>query len=109
MTTENQLHSQPTPLQISFSLVVNNISEAAQAKALAKAREAYIMTLLAEGEISSGKAASLLDMSRLDMLEYMGTWGISIFDDSLTATELEQQVKQASEILSQSTSEPPAA
>lgn len=32
------------------------------------------------------------------MLEQMGQWDISIFDDTLTPTELEQQVKQVSEV-----------
>ncbi|MEM6252191.1 MAG: UPF0175 family protein [Cyanobacteria bacterium P01_D01_bin.156] len=89
-------NSQTKPLAVSFTLDVVNISDQLQAKALAKAREAYVMVLLADGEISSGKAASLLGMSRLDMLNHMEAWGISIFDDSLSADALQQQVEQAS-------------
>lgn len=88
-------NSQAKPVEISFTVDVLNISDALQAKALAKAREAYVMVLLAEGEISSGKAACLLGISRLDMLEHLEKWGISIFDDSLSPDELQQQVEQA--------------
>lgn len=88
-------NSQTKALNVTFTLDVVNISDALQTKALAKAREAYVMALLADGEISSGKAASLLGVSRLEMLDQMGKWGISIFDDSLGPDELRQQVEQA--------------
>ncbi len=99
----------PQEMDKAIGQAITNIPESAQAKALTKAKEAYVMTLLAEGEISSGKAASLLDMSRLDMLEHMGKWDISVFDDTLSPTELEQQVNQANEALNQSKPEHPAA
>lgn len=62
---------------IPIKLPLAPISDVVQAQAKAKAKEAYVMTLLAEGEISSGKAGHLLGISRLAMLDRMGQWGIS--------------------------------
>jgi predicted HTH domain antitoxin len=95
MTTRLQHSYETEPLQVGFTLSVVNISDAAQAEALKKAREAYVMTLLAVGEISSGKAASLLGVSRLEMIDRMGQWGISLFDDSLELEDLQQEIDQA--------------
>ena len=64
-------------------------------KAIQKAKEGYVMALLEVGEISSGKAAEILGVSRLEMIEIMNKWGISIFDDSQDLEELRQEVEQA--------------
>jgi hypothetical protein len=40
-------------------------------KALQKAKEGYVMTLLEVGEISSGRAAKILGGSRLEMIAMM--------------------------------------
>jgi predicted HTH domain antitoxin len=64
-------------------------------KALKKAKEGYVMTLLEVGEISSGRAAKILGVSRLEMIEMMNKWGISLFDDSQSLEELRQEVEQA--------------
>ncbi|VXD17388.1 conserved hypothetical protein [Planktothrix serta PCC 8927] len=68
-------------------------------KALQKAKQGYVMALLEIGEISSGRAAKILGVSRLDMIEIMNKWGISIFDDSQELEELRQEVEQAELIL----------
>ena len=70
-------------------------------KALQKAKEGYVMTLLEVGEISSGRAAKILGVSRLEMIEMMNKWGISLFDDSQSLEELHQEVEQAELILNQ--------
>jgi predicted HTH domain antitoxin len=77
------------------------IPESLQIKALKKAKEGYVMALLEVGEISSGRASKILDVSRLEVLEMMGKWGISIFDDSQNLEELSQEVEQAQLLLSQ--------
>jgi len=66
-----------------------------QQKALQKAKEAYVMTLLEAGEITSGRAGKILGVSRLQVIEIMKQWGISIFDDSQTLEDLAQEVEQA--------------
>ena len=44
---------------------------------------------------------SVLRVSRLDLIEIMNKWGISIFDDSQELEELRQEVEQAELILNQ--------
>lgn len=78
----------------SFSLS-NDVRE----KALQKAKEGYVMTLLEAGEISSGRAAKLLGVSRMEVIEMMKRWEISLFDDSQTLEELRQEVEQAESLL----------
>jgi predicted HTH domain antitoxin len=75
------------------------LSAEIQQKALQKAKEGYVIALLELGEISSGRAAQILGVSRLEMIEMMNQWGISIFDDSQTLEELRQEVEQAELIL----------
>jgi predicted HTH domain antitoxin len=77
------------------------LSAEIRAKALHKAKEGYVMALLEVGEITSSRAAKILGISRLDVIEMMNKWGISIFDDSLSLEELQQEVEQAELILNQ--------
>lgn len=57
------------------------------------------MTLLEVGEISSGRAGKILGVSRLEVIEMMKKWGISLFDDSQNLEELRQELEQAELIL----------
>ena len=75
------------------------VSAESREKALQKAKEGYVMALLEIGEISSGRAAKILGVSRLDLIKIMNKWGISIFDDSQDLEELRQEVEQAELIL----------
>lgn len=59
-----------------------HLSAEVREKALQKAKEGYVMTLLEVGEISSGRAGKIVGVSRLEVIEMMKKWGISIFDDS---------------------------
>lgn len=78
-----------------------NLSDEVREKALKKAKEGYIMTLLEFGEITSGRAAKMLGVSRLEVITMMNKWGISLFDDSQDLEELQQEVEQAEYILNQ--------
>jgi predicted HTH domain antitoxin len=60
-----------------------------------------VMTLLEAGEITSGRAGKILGVSRLQVIEMMKKWGISLFDDSQDLEELRQEVEQAELILNQ--------
>ncbi|MBF2008672.1 MAG: UPF0175 family protein [Chlorogloeopsis fritschii C42_A2020_084] len=73
-------------------------------KALHKAKEGYVMALLEVGEITSGRAAKILGISRLEVIEMMNKWGISLFDDSQSLEELRQEVEQAELMLNQQNS-----
>ncbi|MYA55468.1 hypothetical protein F4X88_04150 [Candidatus Poribacteria bacterium] len=58
-----------------------------------KARETFVLELLRQGDISAGRAAQLLNISRWDLSDLMYAAGISPFDDSLTAETLDAEVK----------------
>lgn len=62
-----------------------------------KAREVFVLEFLRQGDISAGRAARLLNISRWDILELIYEAGISPFDDSLTAEMLDAEVKSALE------------
>jgi predicted HTH domain antitoxin len=81
------------------SLESIQFSDEVREKALKKAKEGYIMTLLEVGKISSGRAGKILGISRLEVIEMMQKWGISPFDDSQDLEELHQELKQAELIL----------
>ena len=69
------------------------LSSEVKKKALQKAREGYVIALLEVGEISSGRAAKILGVSRIKMIEMMNKWGISIFDEEQDLDELGQLVR----------------
>ncbi|NER48973.1 MAG: hypothetical protein F6J92_20195 [Symploca sp. SIO1A3] len=102
MATSFQNRNQVTPLQVEFTLAVNDIPKSVQEIALARAKETYVMALLEAGEISSGKAASLLGIPRIKVIESMGKWGISLFDDSLELEDLAREIEQANTSLNKS-------
>lgn len=60
-----------------------------------KAKEAFVLELLRQGEISAGRAASLLNISRWTLSDLMFEVGISPFDDSLTPEAFAAEVADA--------------
>ena len=54
-----------------------------------------LLELLRQGDISAGRAARLLNISRWDLSDLMYEAGISPFDDSLTTEALDAEVKSA--------------
>lgn len=60
-------------------------------------KECIVLELYRRGEISSGKAAELLGMSRIDFIQYSGRWGIPFFRYS--PEELEEELRQMRELL----------
>ncbi len=81
--------------KVEFIISLDRLSESSRQEAELKAKEAYIMTLLKYGEISSGKAGKLLGISRLEVLELMAKYDLSPFDDSMTFDEFQAEVNQA--------------
>jgi predicted HTH domain antitoxin len=53
----------------------------------ALAREAFYVKLYEQGLIGSGKGARLLDISRREFLDLVGTYNISIFDENINCEE----------------------
>ncbi|MXZ02042.1 hypothetical protein F4Y93_15885 [Candidatus Poribacteria bacterium] len=69
-----------------------------QSDAERKAKEAFVLELLRHGDISAGRAAKLLDISRWDLSNLMSDAGISPFAE-LTAEELAAEVETALKVL----------
>lgn len=84
-----------TEVEIRFKLPLDEILLEHKVDAERKAREAFVLELLRQGDISAGRAARLLNISRWDLSELMYEAGISPFDDSLTAETLDAEVKSA--------------
>jgi predicted HTH domain antitoxin len=81
--------------KVEFTIPVHSVNNTIREEAETKAKEAYVMTLLKYGEISTGKASQLLGIPRLDVIDLMSKHEISLFDDSMTLEEFQQEVNQA--------------
>jgi hypothetical protein len=68
--------------------------------AAAKAKEALVLQLLREAEITQGQAAELLDLSRGDILDLMALHAIP--SGPTTAEELEQEVSDLRQYVARS-------
>src|SRR5262245_59275741 len=82
------------PRQLHFMLELpDEVVKHVPAKELAeKAKEALVMKLLREPQVSQGKAAEVLGISRYDLFELMSKYCIPVID--LTPEELEAEVKR---------------
>jgi predicted HTH domain antitoxin len=80
-------------VSIQFDLPIN-IAESLHLEAEEQAKIAYIMTLLKHGEISSGVAGKLLGISRLEVLELMAQYKVTIFPEQ-SREELAEEVKES--------------
>ena len=65
-----------------------------RARAAEEAREALIMKRLREGQISQGYAADLLGLTRWEMMQLMGAYGLSVFAEQ-TEEELRREVEES--------------
>lgn len=84
-----------TTLEVQFILPIENVSKRHQTEATKKAKAAFVLELLRQGDISAGKAAELLNVSRWDLSKLMADAGISAFDESQTAETLQAEVDNA--------------
>ena len=84
-----------TEVEIRFTLPLDEVLLKHKVDAEHKAKEAYVLELLRQGDISAGRAARLLKISRWDLSELMYEAGISPFDDNLTIETLGVEVKSA--------------
>ena len=80
--------------EVKFTIEIGTISEPTRLQAEHKAREAYIMELLRQHDISAGRAANLLGIDRWQLSDLMDTYQISPFPEQ-TREELEQEVAGA--------------
>lgn len=86
-------------IEISFTLPVLDVSEEHKAEAERRAREAYVLALLRQGDISAGRAAELLGVDRWQLADLMSSRGISPFDDTMTQEDLEREAADTNHAL----------
>lgn len=86
-------------VQFTFTLPIDESFLQHKTDAERKAKEAFVLELLRQGDISAGRAAKLLNISRWDLSELMSTAGISPFAE-LTAEDLATEVETALRVLS---------
>ena len=84
-----------TEVEVRFTLPLDEVLLQHKIDAECKAREAFVLELLRQGDISAGRAARLLNISRWDLSELMSEAGISPFDDSPTVETFNAEVESA--------------
>lgn len=89
-------------VEIKFTLALAGISTEHKMEAELRAKQAYVMTLLKQGAITKHRAATLLGITRLDLIELMGKYEISTFSEQ-TRSQIEQEVAYTREMLNQQT------
>ena len=86
-------------IQFTFTLPIDESFLRHKTGAERKAKEAFVLELLRHGDISAGRAAKLLDISRWDLSDLMPAAGISPFAE-LSAEDLNTEVETALKVLS---------
>ena len=81
-------------VQFTFTLPIDESFLHHKTDAERKAKEAFVLELLRQGDISAGRAAKLLNISRWDLSDLMSAAGISPFAE-VTAEELDAEVETA--------------
>jgi len=84
-----------TAVEFRFTLPIGELPAAHRSNAERKAQEAFVLSLLKQGDISAGRASELLSVDRWQLSEMMSAHGISPFDEQITREELEREVMNA--------------
>ena len=79
-------------IEVRLSVPVGELREEQRVEAEQKAREAFVLSLLRQSQISAGRAAEVLGIDRWRLGDLMSAYGISPFDETLTREELEREV-----------------
>ena len=85
-------------VQFTFTLPIDESFLQHKTDAERKAKEAFVLELLRHGDISAGRAAKLLNISRWDLSDLMSAAGISPFAE-LSAEDLDAEVETALKVL----------
>jgi hypothetical protein len=78
--------------EVRFSVPVGELREEQRVEAEEKAREAFVLLLLRQGQISAGRAAEVLGIDRWRLGDLMSAYCISPFGETMTREELEREV-----------------
>ena len=81
-----------TAIELKFAFPLADVPAKHRAAAERKAQEAFVLSLLKQGDISAGRAAELLGVDRWQLSDLMSVHGISPFDETLTREDLEREV-----------------
>lgn len=73
---------------LEFSIPMSKVPDEHRQEAERKAREAFVMSLLRQGDISAGRAAEELGVDRWTLGDLMSAYDISPFDETMTREEL---------------------
>lgn len=83
-------------IEIRFTMPVGEVTDEHKAQAERYAREAYVLSLLRQGDVSAGRAAEVLGINRWQLADLMSVHGISPFDQTMTRADLEREVADTS-------------
>lgn len=72
---------------VHFDLPDDVLDAVGEEQAGTLAREALLVKLYDLGEISTGKAAEILGISRREFLDVLGRYGVSEYDDTLNVAD----------------------
>lgn len=86
-------------LEVRFRVGISEVPEPHRMEAERRAEEAFVLSLLRQGDISAGRAAGLLGIDRWQLDDLMAAHAISPFDDSLTAEEIAQEAEATRKLL----------
>jgi len=75
-------------IEVRISLPLEAVSSEHLSQAERDAEEAFVFSLLRQGDISGGRAAELLGLNRWELSERMSALGISPFDGSVSASDI---------------------
>jgi predicted HTH domain antitoxin len=81
-----------TTIEVRFTIPLGDVPRQPRAEAEQKAREAFVLSLLRQGQISVGRAAEVLGIDRWRLGDLMSAYGISPFDETMIREELEREV-----------------
>lgn len=81
-----------TAIELKFACPLSDVPAKHRAAAERKAQEAFVLSLLKQGDISAGRAAELLKVDRWHLSDLMSAHGISPFDETVTREDLEREV-----------------
>ncbi|MDQ3929399.1 MAG: UPF0175 family protein [Chloroflexota bacterium] len=70
-------------LNISLPDDIRNALSIGEEELAALALEALLVRLYKRGDLSSGKAAELLHITRREFLDVLGTYGVTVFDEEM--------------------------
>ena len=81
-----------TAIELKFAFPLSDLPARHRAVAERKAQEAFVLSLLKQGDISAGRAAELLKVDRWRLSDLMSAHGISPFDETVPLEDLKREV-----------------